>query len=167
MRELGGSDFGRRGRRLRRIDEEQADASDWIDRLKKPDAIRATILKKTGRLTGFAAAAGVPLLALCATAKDTYRKPDVGAWNFFCEKCARKAVPPPSLRKNSRVDMDQNLEHDWRMSNFQCATCQQFLVQVPPIRNSIPAWIAPTNRTPTKRHGGGKRAHAHWIMKSD
>ena len=34
----------------------------------------------------------------------------------------------------------------------------------PPIRNNIPHFIAPTNRMPTKRHGGGKRAHAHWIQ---
>ena len=31
----------------------------------------------------------------------------------------------------------------------------------PPIRNNIPPLIAPTNRTPTKRHGGGKRAIIH------
>lgn len=53
-----------------------------MDRFKKPEAIRAAILKKTGRLEGFAAAAKVPLLALCATAKDDFRKPGLGAWRF-------------------------------------------------------------------------------------
>jgi len=54
-----------------------------MDRLKKPEAIKSAILKKCGRLEGFAAAAGVPLLMLCASAKDQYRKPGVGAWDFF------------------------------------------------------------------------------------
>ena len=58
-----------------------------MDRFKKPEASRSAILKKTGRLEGFAEAANVPLLALCATAKDAYRKPGVGAWTFFTGGC--------------------------------------------------------------------------------
>ena len=60
-----------------------------MDRFKKPEAIRAAILKKTGRLEGFAAAAGVPLLALCATAKDTFRKPGTGAYDFVVQHTNR------------------------------------------------------------------------------
>jgi len=56
-----------------------------MDRLKKPDAIKNNLLKKTGRLAGFAAAAGVPLLALCATAKDDFRKPATGCWTFYTQ----------------------------------------------------------------------------------
>lgn len=55
-----------------------------MDRFKKPEAIRSAIRKKTGRLAGFAAAANVPMLTLCATAKDDFRKPGIGAWTFFC-----------------------------------------------------------------------------------
>jgi len=57
-----------------------------MDRFKQPDAINKAILKKTGRLDGFAAACGVPLQLLCATAKDEYRKPAVGAWTFLVNK---------------------------------------------------------------------------------
>ena len=62
--------------------------TDAVDRLKKPEAIRNNVLKKTGRLASFAQVANVPLLALCATAKDEYRKPGIGAWRFFSEACA-------------------------------------------------------------------------------
>ena len=58
-----------------------------MDRLKKPEAIKACILKKTGRLEAFAAAVGVPLVVLCPTAKDAYRKPGTAAWEFFCGQC--------------------------------------------------------------------------------
>ena len=58
-----------------------------VDRLKKPEAIAGAIRKKTGRLDGFAHAAGVPMIVLCATAKDAYRKPATGAWSFFTERC--------------------------------------------------------------------------------
>jgi bifunctional polynucleotide phosphatase/kinase len=57
-----------------------------MDRFKKPDVIRSAMMKKTGRLAGFAAAANVPMLALCATAKDAFRKPGTAAWSFFCEQ---------------------------------------------------------------------------------
>lgn len=63
-----------------------------MDRFKKPDAIRSAILKKTGRLAGFAAAANVPMLALCATAKDDFRKPATGAWTFLRDH-ANAGVP--------------------------------------------------------------------------
>ena len=63
-----------------------------MDRLKKPDAISQAVRKKTGRLSRFAKAAGVPLLALCACAKDDYRKPAIGAWRFFCDS-ANGGVP--------------------------------------------------------------------------
>merc|ERR1712054_532509 len=43
-----------------------------MDRLKKPEAIAKAIAKKCGRLEGFAKAAGVPLVVLCATAKAGY-----------------------------------------------------------------------------------------------
>ena len=55
-----------------------------MDRFKKPDAISGCVRKKCGRLEGFARAVGVPLLVLCATAKDDFRKPQVGAWAHFC-----------------------------------------------------------------------------------
>ena len=54
-----------------------------MDRYKKPEAITSCMRKKVGRLTGFASAVGVPILVLCATAKDNYRKPHTGAWDFF------------------------------------------------------------------------------------
>jgi len=54
-----------------------------MDRLKKPEAIAACLRKKCGRLEGFAKAAGLPLLVLCATAKDGYRKPGQGCWTFL------------------------------------------------------------------------------------
>lgn len=53
------------------------------DRFKKSEAIEKAILKKTGRLMGFAKAAGVPMLVLCATAKDSFRKPATGAWDYL------------------------------------------------------------------------------------
>ena len=58
-----------------------------VDRFKKPEAIRSAILKKCGRLDGFAAACALPMLALCATSKDAYRKPGTAAWDFFTAKC--------------------------------------------------------------------------------
>ena len=60
-----------------------------MDRLKKPQAISACVHKKCGRLEGFARAAGVPLLVLCATAKDEYRKPETGCWRYL----VREAYP--------------------------------------------------------------------------
>ena len=101
------------------------------DRFKKSEAIEKAILKKTGRLMGFAKAhsclqalcsalhalhalctrsaralhplctrstralhplctrlqaAGVPMLVLCATAKDSFRKPATGAWDHLAEE---------------------------------------------------------------------------------
>ena len=41
------------------------------------------IRKKVGRIEGFAKAAGVPLTVLCATAKDSYRKPGARSWSHF------------------------------------------------------------------------------------
>lgn len=64
-----------------------------MDRLKKPEAIAGCIRKKCGRLERFAAAAGVPLLVLCATAKDGYRKPAVGCWEYLTAE-AYPATPP-------------------------------------------------------------------------
>ena len=58
-----------------------------MDRFKKPEAIRGCVLKKTGRLEAFAAACNVPMLTLCPTAKDTYRKPAAGSWQFFTASC--------------------------------------------------------------------------------
>jgi len=54
-----------------------------MDRFKKPEAVAKAIAKKCGRLEGFAKAAGVPLLVLCATAKDEFRKPGVGCWSYL------------------------------------------------------------------------------------
>lgn len=54
-----------------------------MERFKQPDAISKAVLKKTGRLDGFAAACAVPMQLLCATAKDEYRKPATGAWTFL------------------------------------------------------------------------------------
>ena len=54
-----------------------------MDRLKKPDAIRKCIEKKCGRLEAFARAVSVPLLVLCATAKDHFRKPSSGCWDYM------------------------------------------------------------------------------------
>lgn len=54
-----------------------------MDRFKKPEAVAKAIAKKCGRLEGFAKAAGVPLLVLCATAKDEFRKPNIGCWNYL------------------------------------------------------------------------------------
>ena len=62
-----------------------------MDRFKKPEAVRSAILKKTGRLEGFAAAANVPILALCATAKDAFRKPGTACWDFVVQH-ANKGV---------------------------------------------------------------------------
>ena len=95
------------------------------DRFKKSEVIEKAILKKTGRLMGFAKAhgclhalcthsaarsacalhalrsrsapslhplctwpqaAGVPMLVLCATAKDSFRKPATGAWEHLVEE---------------------------------------------------------------------------------
>ncbi len=65
-----------------------------MDRLKKEEAIRNNILKKCGRLDGFAkACAPTPILCLCATAKDSYRKPETGAWSFFTSQCNGGVVP--------------------------------------------------------------------------
>mmetsp|Transcript_129722 Transcript_129722/g.258792 ORF Transcript_129722/g.258792 Transcript_129722/m.258792 type:complete len:346 (+) Transcript_129722:50-1087(+) len=57
-----------------------------MERFKQPDAIMKAILKKTGRLDGFAAACDVPMQLLCATAKDEYRKPAIGAWTFLVNR---------------------------------------------------------------------------------
>lgn len=54
-----------------------------MDRLKKEEARRNGVLKKTGRLDGFMQEVGVPCLALIAFAKDKYRKPEVGAWTYI------------------------------------------------------------------------------------
>jgi DNA 3'-phosphatase len=56
-----------------------------LDRLKKPEAIAKAVGNKLGRVQGFAKAAGVPMLVLCATAKDEFRKPAPGAWAHFVE----------------------------------------------------------------------------------
>mmetsp|Transcript_17474 Transcript_17474/g.44758 ORF Transcript_17474/g.44758 Transcript_17474/m.44758 type:complete len:351 (+) Transcript_17474:77-1129(+) len=56
-----------------------------MDRLKKPEAIASCIAKKCGRLAGFARATAVPLLVLCATAKDSFRKPAIGCWKYTTE----------------------------------------------------------------------------------
>jgi bifunctional polynucleotide phosphatase/kinase len=53
-----------------------------IDLLKKEEARRNCVLKKTGRLDAFMEEVGVPCLALIAFAKDEYRTPDVGAWTY-------------------------------------------------------------------------------------
>ena len=66
-----------------------------MDRFKKPEAIAAAIRKKCGRLEGFARAAGVPLLVLCATAKDDFRKPGTGCWDYV----ARHAYPDTPVDK--------------------------------------------------------------------
>ena len=58
-----------------------------MDRFKKPEAIKACVLKKTGRLEAFAAAVGIPMVVLCPTAKDAYRKPGTAAWAFFTNQC--------------------------------------------------------------------------------
>ena len=64
-----------------------------LDRFKKLDAINNCVLKKTGRLERFAAAVGVPLQVLVATAKPDdvtgkpdFRKPGAGAWRYLCER---------------------------------------------------------------------------------
>jgi bifunctional polynucleotide phosphatase/kinase len=54
-----------------------------IDRIKKEEARLNGVLKKTGRLDGFMTEVGVPCLALIAFAKDTYRKPEIGAWTYI------------------------------------------------------------------------------------
>ena len=54
-----------------------------MDRLKKPDAIRKNVEKKCHRLEAFAKAVGVPLLVLCASAKDHFRKPSTGCWDYL------------------------------------------------------------------------------------
>jgi len=64
-----------------------------MDRFKQPEAIRKAILKKTGRLMGFAKAADVPLIALCATAKDKYRKPAAGAWTHLVTEANGGVAP--------------------------------------------------------------------------
>jgi len=56
-----------------------------LDRLKKPEAIARAVGNKLGRIQGFASAVGVPMLVLCATAKDGYRKPEPGSWAHLVE----------------------------------------------------------------------------------
>ena len=63
-----------------------------MDRYKKDDAIKKCILKKTGRLEAFAKLVDVPMLIMCATAKDAFRKPSSGAWSYFLEQHCD--VPP-------------------------------------------------------------------------
>ena len=63
-----------------------------MDRYKKDDAINKCILKKTGRLEAFAKLVDVPMLIMCATAKDAFRKPSSGAWSYFLEQHCD--VPP-------------------------------------------------------------------------
>jgi len=58
-------------------------SNESMDRLVKPDAIANAIKKKTGRLHAFVRAVDVPTLVLCATAKDSYRKPATGAWDWM------------------------------------------------------------------------------------
>mmetsp|Transcript_3284 Transcript_3284/g.9496 ORF Transcript_3284/g.9496 Transcript_3284/m.9496 type:complete len:237 (+) Transcript_3284:3-713(+) len=70
-------DFHRAGFRIAIITNES------MDRLKKPEAIRNCILKKTGRLVAFVREVGVPCVVLCSCAKDEYRKPAGGAWHVL------------------------------------------------------------------------------------
>lgn len=56
-----------------------------MDRFKTSDVIRKAIAKKVGRLEGFAQKVNVPMLVLCATAKDAFRKPGTAAWFFACD----------------------------------------------------------------------------------
>ena len=58
-------------------------SNESMDRLVKPDAIANAIKKKTGRLHAFVRTVDVPTLVLCATAKDSYRKPATGAWDWM------------------------------------------------------------------------------------
>lgn len=56
-----------------------------MDRYKNNDAIAKCIAKKVGRLEGFCSKVQVPMLVLCATAKDGFRKPATGAWKFAAD----------------------------------------------------------------------------------
>lgn len=57
-----------------------------MDRYKNAEVIAKGIAKKTGRLDGFAAAVDLPMLVLCATAKDGFRKPSTGCWEHYVSK---------------------------------------------------------------------------------
>ena len=59
-----------------------------MDRFKKSDVIAKAIAKKCGRLDGFARAVGLPMLVLCATAKDGFCKPEVGCWQHYVATCS-------------------------------------------------------------------------------
>eukprot|EP00050_Salpingoeca_kvevrii_P020663 m.101188 g.101188 ORF g.101188 m.101188 type:complete len:353 (-) comp8958_c0_seq3:48-1106(-) len=53
------------------------------DRFKKREVLERVIAKKTGRLSGFLAAAGVPCQVFIMLCKDEFRKPSAGAWRLL------------------------------------------------------------------------------------
>ena len=91
-----------------------------MDRYKNNDAIAKSITKKVGRLEGFCNKVQVPMLVLCATAKDGFRKPATGAWKFAADALSastggKVAVDPSSSffvgdaagRKGDHSDSDK------------------------------------------------------------
>eukprot|EP00300_Choanocystis_sp_HF-7_P009539 c16482_g1_i1.p1 GENE.c16482_g1_i1~~c16482_g1_i1.p1 ORF type:complete len:593 (+),score=101.05 c16482_g1_i1:27-1805(+) len=60
------------------------------DHISNPRLVTTAIERKTGRLSQFALALGVPLLCLCACKKDVFRKPARGMWDMLSQHLAKK-----------------------------------------------------------------------------
>jgi bifunctional polynucleotide phosphatase/kinase len=61
-------------------------SNESTDRIVNHEPKQRALAKKTGRIDGFMEAVGVPCLALVAFAKDQYRKPHTGAWDYLCTR---------------------------------------------------------------------------------
>ena len=67
-------------------------SNESLDRFKSVDVLARHLLKKQTRVSQWCQAIGVPVLALVATAKDRFRKPDVGTWHFMTQLAAESKV---------------------------------------------------------------------------
>ena len=67
-------------------------SNESLDRFKSVDVLARHLLKKQTRVSQWCQAIGVPVLALVATAKDRFRKPDVGTWHFVTQLAAESKV---------------------------------------------------------------------------
>jgi bifunctional polynucleotide phosphatase/kinase len=113
-------------------------SNESMDRLKKPEAISNAVNKKCGRLQQFAERIDLPMLLLCATAKDAFRKPETGAWDFFTRASASVQIDyaksfyvgDAAGRPNDHSDSDRVFAANARLPFFDETTF--FLKMHPP-----------------------------------
>jgi DNA 3'-phosphatase len=67
-------------------------SNESLARFKNMDVLARHLLKKQTRVSQWCHAIGVPMLALVATAKDHYRKPDIGTWQFMTQLADKSKV---------------------------------------------------------------------------